>query len=103
MLVWARVVTGTRVQDMGFEPQVRSIIAFLPKSAASASDALMPSGKHSRPYQTLFFTATWPKEVQKLARELLRPDVVHLRLAPSFAPACSMLACCAASAAIATP
>merc|ERR1719162_2238481 len=43
-----------RMLDMGFEPQIRQIIDMLPP-------------KH----QTLMFTATWPREVQKLAREFL--------------------------------
>jgi ATP-dependent RNA helicase DDX5/DBP2 len=43
-----------RMLDMGFEPQIRQIIELLPP-------------KH----QTLMFTATWPREVQKLAREFL--------------------------------
>jgi len=43
-----------RMLDMGFEPQIRLIIEKLPKE-----------------HQTMMFTATWPKEVQKLAREFL--------------------------------
>jgi ATP-dependent RNA helicase DDX5/DBP2 len=40
--------------DMGFEPQIREIIASLPSKR-----------------QNLFFSATWPKEVRKLASEFL--------------------------------
>merc|ERR1719284_1950983 len=40
--------------DMGFEPQIRKILQRL-----------------SRRRHTLFFTATWPKEVRKLASEIL--------------------------------
>lgn len=47
-----------RMLDMGFEPQIRTII-----------DA-MPSKR-----QTLFFTATWPKEVQRLARDFVQSPV----------------------------
>lgn len=47
-----------RMLDMGFEPQIRTII-----------DA-MPSKR-----QTLFFTATWPKEVQRLARDFVQNPV----------------------------
>ena len=43
---------------MGFEPQIRTIIAKLPIDR-----------------QTMFFTATWPREVQKLASEFLRNPV----------------------------
>jgi len=43
-----------RMLDMGFEPQIRKILA------------KVPARRH-----TLFFTATWPKEVRKLASEIL--------------------------------
>lgn len=43
-----------RMLDMGFEPQIRKIMEHL------------PSKRH-----TLFFTATWPKEVRSLAAEIL--------------------------------
>lgn len=46
---------------MGFEPQIRQIIDQLPYA------------KEGR--QTLFFTATWPREVQQLAREFLTNPV----------------------------
>jgi ATP-dependent RNA helicase DDX5/DBP2 len=55
-----------RMLDMGFEPQIRQILQYLP----TAEDGR----------QTLFFTATWPREVQKLASELLKKDVVHMAL-----------------------
>ncbi|CAN0019776.1 unnamed protein product, partial [Choristocarpus tenellus] len=47
-----------RMLDMGFEPQIRTIIAEVPASR-----------------QTLFFTATWPREVQRLAREFVKDPV----------------------------
>jgi len=43
-----------RMLDMGFEPQIRKILARVPRQ------------RH-----TMFFTATWPKEVRKLASEIL--------------------------------
>jgi ATP-dependent RNA helicase DDX5/DBP2 len=43
-----------RMLDMGFEPQIRKILERLPRK------------RH-----TLFFTATWPPEVRKLASEIL--------------------------------
>ena len=43
-----------RMLDMGFEPQIRQVVEFIPKER-----------------QTLFFTATWPKEIQNLAAEFL--------------------------------
>lgn len=49
-----------RMLDMGFEPQIRTIIDAMPTKR-----------------QTLFFTATWPKEVQRLARDFVR-NPVHI-------------------------
>lgn len=43
-----------RMLDMGFEPQIRKIMKEIPKCR-----------------QTLMFTATWPKEVRKIAADLL--------------------------------
>lgn len=45
-----------RMLDMGFEPQIREIIKELPAAPER---------------QTLFFTATWPRDVQGLAMEFL--------------------------------
>ena len=44
-----------RMLDMGFEPQIKQVFAALPTAR-----------------QTLFFTATWPKSVRKLAESFLR-------------------------------
>jgi len=41
-----------RMLDMGFEPQIRKVIGCLPKRR-----------------QTMMFTATWPKEVRKMAKD----------------------------------
>jgi superfamily II DNA/RNA helicase len=41
--------------DMGFEPQIRKIVAQIPTNR-----------------QTLMWSATWPKEVRKLAEDFLR-------------------------------
>jgi ATP-dependent RNA helicase DDX5/DBP2 len=49
------------VVPRGFEPQIRSIIAKVPKAR-----------------QSMMFTATWPREVQTLAREFL-VDPVEIR------------------------
>lgn len=43
-----------RMLDMGFEPQIRKIVKEIPPQR-----------------QTLMFTATWPKEVRKIASDLL--------------------------------
>ncbi|XP_062198180.1 DEAD-box ATP-dependent RNA helicase 40-like isoform X2 [Phragmites australis] len=47
-----------RMLDMGFEPQIRKIVDELPPSR-----------------QTLMYTATWPKEVTKIAGDLLRDPI----------------------------
>ena len=43
-----------RMLDMGFEPQIRTIVNEIPSNR-----------------QTLMYTATWPKEVRKIAGDLL--------------------------------
>jgi ATP-dependent RNA helicase DDX5/DBP2 len=43
-----------RMLDMGFEPQIRKIVNEIPNQR-----------------QTLMYTATWPKEVRKIAGDLL--------------------------------
>jgi ATP-dependent RNA helicase DDX5/DBP2 len=54
-----------RMLDMGFEPQIRQILAFLPEKR-----------------QTLMFSATWPKEVQYLASQFL-DNPVHVTIGDS--------------------
>jgi len=52
-----------RMLDMGFEPQIRKIIKRIP----------------ARDRQTLMFSATWPKEVRRLAEDFLT-DPVHVKI-----------------------
>lgn len=47
-----------RMLDMGFEPQIRKIVKEVPSSR-----------------QTLMYTATWPKEVRRIAADLLANPV----------------------------
>ena len=54
-----------RMLDMGFEPQIRRIV----------EGADMPSNQDR---QTLLFSATFPKEVQRLATDFLKRDFVTL-------------------------
>jgi ATP-dependent RNA helicase DDX3X len=54
-----------RMLDMGFEPQIRRIV----------QDEPMPSSDAGR--QTFLFSATFPKEIQRLAQDFLR-DYVFL-------------------------
>merc|ERR1711990_478926 len=52
-----------RMLDMGFEPQVRKIISQI------------------RPdRQTLMWSATWPEEVKRLARDICKEDPVHINV-----------------------
>mmetsp|Transcript_73375 Transcript_73375/g.116157 ORF Transcript_73375/g.116157 Transcript_73375/m.116157 type:complete len:664 (+) Transcript_73375:33-2024(+) len=54
-----------RMLDMGFQPQIKDILRFVPDKK-----------------QTLFFSATWPKEVQWLASKYL-VDPVHVTIGNS--------------------
>lgn len=50
-----------RMLDMGFEDQIRSIVLSVRKDR-----------------QTLMWTATWPEDVKKLARELCQYEISSL-------------------------
>jgi len=52
-----------RMLDMGFEPQLRKIV-----------------GQIRPDRQTCMFTATWPKEVQGLAREFLKENPIQVQI-----------------------
>jgi len=52
-----------RMLDMGFEPQIRKIVKRIP----------------ARDRQTLMFSATWPKEVRRLAEDFLT-NPVHIKI-----------------------
>lgn len=55
-----------RMLDMGFEPQIRKIVSQI------------------RPdRQTLLWSATWPKEVQTLARDFLQSDYIQVNVGSS--------------------
>ncbi|KAF9119282.1 hypothetical protein BGW39_000420 [Mortierella sp. 14UC] len=56
-----------RMLDMGFETQVRQIMM--------SSDLARDEGR-----QTLMFSATFPKDIQTLAREFLKEDFCRLRI-----------------------
>jgi len=48
-----------RMLDMGFEPQIRSVVKHIPQESR----------------QTLLFSATWPKDIQRLAFDFLRDPI----------------------------
>jgi superfamily II DNA/RNA helicase len=52
-----------RMLDMGFEPQMEKIMKRIPAER-----------------QTLLFSATWPKGVQKLTKNYLKSDAVHVNV-----------------------
>jgi ATP-dependent RNA helicase DDX5/DBP2 len=52
-----------RMLDMGFEPQIRKIV-----------------GQIRPDRQTCFWSATWPRNVQRLARDLCREDPVQINV-----------------------
>ncbi|CAK85837.1 unnamed protein product (macronuclear) [Paramecium tetraurelia] len=52
-----------RMLDMGFEPQIRKVV-----------DQIRPQR------QTMLFSATWPKEVQKLALDFCKQEPVHIQI-----------------------
>ncbi|KAF9539358.1 hypothetical protein EC957_005456 [Mortierella hygrophila] len=56
-----------RMLDMGFEPQIRQIMM--------SSDLARDEGR-----QTLMFSATFPRDIQTLAREFLKEDFCRLRV-----------------------
>jgi ATP-dependent RNA helicase DDX5/DBP2 len=60
-----------RMLDMGFEPQIKKICSQI------------------RPdRQSLMWSATWPREVQDLARELCREDPIHINIGAIDLKAC---------------
>jgi len=50
-----------RMLDMGFEPQIQKIVRAIPPNR-----------------QTLFFSATWPREVKQIASQFVRNRTVHV-------------------------
>ena len=67
-----------RMLDMGFEPQIRKIvdqvrpfICYRP-SLGRVPDTAVPLSQIRPDRQTLMFSATWPKEVQRLAADYLQ-------------------------------
>ena len=66
---------GDRMLDMGFEPQIKRIIGEIPPATR----------------QTLFYTATWNKSVQKLAVKHLQAgagDSMVRAVRPRTGPRC---------------
>ncbi|KAF9981097.1 hypothetical protein BGZ75_007632 [Mortierella antarctica] len=56
-----------RMLDMGFEPQIRELVY---QSGMSRDENL----------QTMMFSATFPRQIQTLARDFLKPDYCRIRI-----------------------
>eukprot|EP00750_Incisomonas_marina_P019241 INCI3263.3.p1 GENE.INCI3263.3~~INCI3263.3.p1 ORF type:complete len:690 (-),score=170.29 INCI3263.3:143-2212(-) len=65
-----------RMLDMGFEPQLDEIRGHMPDQLKGSDRPLPSSGKCGpTARQTLLFTATWPKSVERIAAKLLHNPV----------------------------
>jgi ATP-dependent RNA helicase DDX5/DBP2 len=66
-----------RMLDMGFEPQIRKILSqsklkYRSQSFVASNNTTTAKRIIVRPIkQTLMWSATWPKEVEQLARDFL--------------------------------
>ena len=69
-----------RMLDMGFLPDIRRILRYLPDAPSGTSAG--PAG----PRQTFFFSATMPPQIARLAQEMLRSPAT-VRVQAKHAPA----------------
>ncbi|CAE8588676.1 unnamed protein product [Polarella glacialis] len=69
-----------RMLDMGFEKDIRAIVEQCPATGKpeEGGGAFGPLAGTAR--QTLFFTATWPKEVQRTAASLTSKGAIQVRI-----------------------
>lgn len=63
-----------RMLDMGFERDIRQVTRYMQQQEARGGG----SGSGGGGRQTLFFSATWPKEVQAVAAQFCRSDAVQV-------------------------
>jgi len=69
-----------RMLDMGFEPDIRKITESCKPSGKPEEGGGAPGPQGGSKRQTLFFTATWPKTVQRTAASLTSNDAVQVRI-----------------------
>jgi ATP-dependent RNA helicase DDX5/DBP2 len=60
-----------RMLDMGFEPQLNEIVEKMPQQLTGTARPLPSVGCQPNSRQTLMFSATWPKSVQKIASRFM--------------------------------
>lgn len=72
-----------RMLDMGFEPVIRDIVENRGKDVEKGhrmdayTDDMIGMNRNR---QTLMYSATFPKEIRRLARDFLKPDYLFLRV-----------------------
>lgn len=69
-----------RMLDMGFEPDIRKIVARCPETGAPEEGGGAGGSRGGSKRQTLFFTATWPKKVQAVAATFTSKSAVQVRI-----------------------
>merc|ERR1719162_2868001 len=69
-----------RMLDMGFEPDIRNIAGQCKQSGRPEEGGGAPAPLGGSKRQTLFFTATWPKNVQRTARSLTSHDALGVSI-----------------------
>jgi ATP-dependent RNA helicase DDX5/DBP2 len=69
-----------RMLDMGFEPDIRKIVEQCKPSGNPDEGGGATGSRAGTKRQTLFFTATWPKAVQRTARSLTSREAVNVSI-----------------------
>lgn len=69
-----------RMLDMGFEPDIRTIVSKCPKTGKPEEGGGASGLSAGKMRQTLYFTATWPKAVQKVAAEFTSKSAVQVNI-----------------------
>jgi len=70
-----------RMLDMGFGPDMKRIVAKCPPTGEREQGYGASGPRAGTARQTLFFTATWPEDVQKTAASMTSKDAAQVRIA----------------------